>query len=294
MTPASPGPPITVSLVGGLGNQLFTYYAGAALAHFRGVGLTVDATWAAHGASIQSFQLEGRWISPQVPALRPIWGRSSVPYRALMKGARASAYLRKRLRLYDSPEVGHDPELMQQPPGARIRGYFQSWRLVAEAIARGSPRSPRLRSESAWLRRMRQEADRQRPVMVHVRRGDYAASGFGLLGDSYYERALWELRALGLKGPVWVFSDEPERIPEQLRASCQVVSSPAGDAEDMVLMSHGAGNVIANSTFSWWGAWMNSSNVPVAYPTPWFRSGPPITGLTPPWWTAVESGWEYA
>lgn len=292
MTSASPGPPITVSLIGGLGNQLFTYYAGAALAHCRGVGLRVDATWAAHGASIQSFELEGRWISPQLPAVRSIWGRSSIPYRALLKGARTSAYLRKRLRLYDSPEVGDDPVLLEQPPGARIRGYFQSWRLVAEAVARGTPRRPCLRTESTWLRRMREEADRQRPLMVHVRRGDYSQSGFGLLSDSYYERSLWELRALGLNGPVWVFSDEPDKIPQRLGECSQVVSSPAGAAEDMILMSHGGGNIIANSTFSWWGAWMNVNNVPVAFPTPWFRSGPPIKGLIPPWWTAVDSAWE--
>lgn len=285
-------PAITVSLVGGLGNQLFAYYAGVALARRRNVGLVVDTTWAAHGVSIRSFELGGRWINPPPAALQPLWGRSSIGYRALMRAARLAPFTRDLLKIYDSPVVGHDPALLQQPAGSRIRGYFQSWQFVAEAVAGGSPRRLRLREESPWLVRMRQEAETDRPLMVHVRRGDYTQHDFGLLGDSYYERALTALRRQGLAGPVWVFSDEPERVPEGLRSQARVVTSPVSPHEDLVLMSHGAGNVIANSTFSWWGAWMNPVDAPVVYPDPWFRSGAPIDGLSPPWWRPEAGAWE--
>lgn len=283
---------VTVTLVGGLGNQLFSYYAGAVLARHRQVGLVVDATWAAHGVSIHSFELDGRWIHPRPSALRPLWGRSSVGYRAFMKAVRSSRYTRDLCRIYDSPVLGHDPELLKQPIGTRIRGYFQSWQLVAEAVTGGTPRRPRLREESSWLVRMREEAEADKPLMVHVRRGDYTQHEFGLLSDSYYKHALTRLRERGLTGPVWVYSDEPESIPVSLRSNARVVTSPVSAHEELVLMSYGAGNVIANSTFSWWGAWMNPADVPVVYPDPWFRAGPFIEGLIPPWWIPEAAAWE--
>jgi hypothetical protein len=129
-------------------------------------------------------------------------------------------------------------------------------------------------------------------LMVHVRRGDYAQQQFGLLADPYYEHALKRLREHGLTGPVWVFSDEPERIPVGLRSGARFVTSPVSAHEDLVLMSHGGGNVIANSTFSWWGAWMNPAHVPVVYPDLWFQSGPRIEGLIPPWWIPEAAAWE--
>lgn len=287
-------PAITVSLVGGLGNQLFSYYAGASLAQHRRVGLIVDDTWAAHGASIRSFELVGQCIDPPPVALRAIWGRSSFGYRSLMKAVRSSRRARGMLRIYEPPGFGYDPGLLRQPSGARIRGYFQSWKHVAEAVAGGLPRRPRLLSESSWLRRMREEAEAERPIMVHVRRGDYAYHEFGLLADAYYESALTRLRERGLAGPVWVFSDEPDRIPKGLRSQARVITSPVCAHEDLLLMSHGAGNIVANSTFGWWGAWMNPADIPVVYPDPWFRSGPTIEELCPPWWLPEAGTWEHS
>jgi hypothetical protein len=284
--------PITVSLIGGLGNQLFGYYAASALAQRREVDLVIDATWAAHGTSIRSLELSGKWISLPPRPLRFFWGRSSIGYRAVTKAARQSAWVRRRMHFYDSPVVGHDPRLLDQPAGARIRGYFQSWQLVAEAVAGGSPRRPKLRDESHWLVRMRERAQIEHPVMVHVRRGDYVDHDFGILGDEYYAEALEKLRAQGLTGPVWIFSDEPMKVPTRLRSEGEIVTSPADDIEEMILMSHGAGNIVANSTFSWWGAWMNPLEVPVVFPRPWFATSRQTDELCPPWWEPQNSYWE--
>jgi hypothetical protein len=182
--------------------------------------------------------------------------------------------------------------LLSQPAGSRIRGYFQSWRLVADAVAQGAPRRPTLRQESPWLVAMRDEAEETQPIMVHVRRGDYVGHDFGLVGEPYYVSAIERLRVSGLSGPIWIFSDEPDKVPGGLVDAARMVASPAGAHEDLVLMSHGAGNVIANSTFSWWGAWMNPRDVPVVYPDPWFKSLPANADLVPPWWTAQKSSWE--
>jgi len=134
-------------------------------------------------------------------------------------------------------------------------------------------------------------AQEEQPIMVHVRRGDYRQGGFGLLGPRYYRNALRQLRAVGIDRPVWIFSDEPSSTPDYLLNLGRMVSSPIGAHEEMYLMSFGAANVIANSTFSWWGAWMNPDDVPVIYPKPWFRQSGEIQGLLPPWWLPEESAW---
>jgi hypothetical protein len=189
--------------------------------------------------------------------------------------------------------VGHDPTLFDQPPGTRLRGYFQSWRTVQNAVDSGYPRRPSLKQPSAWLDRVIERAERERPLAVHVRRGDYKSiDEFGLLGPTYYEAAIERLRSERVAGPIWLFSDEPDVARQALGTyadQAEAITSPDGPATEMLAMSYAAGNVIANSTFSWWGAWMNAPKTPVIAPDPWFASGPPVDGLIPPEWTRLSS-----
>ena len=90
---------------------------------------------------------------------------------------------------------------------------------------------------------------------MHVRRGDYAkVSEFGLLGPAYYEPAIQRLRDEGIDGTIWRFSDEPDIARTALcryASEAEAITSPDGPATEMLAMSYAAGNVIANSTFSW-------------------------------------------
>ena len=288
--------PITVRLVGGLGNQLFGYYAGAALAARRGVPLRLDTSWTRHGITdhgieILRLDLPGEWISTDSWRAR-ISAPGTIPGRAWAKALREIPALRTPLHIYEAPGVGHDPHLLDQPAGTRLRGYFQSWQTVADAVAAGYPRRPRLTKPSAWLDGLIERARTERPIAVHVRRGDYAkVDEFGLLGPAYYEPAIDALRERGLSGPLWLFSDEPAAARAALgrHSDAEVISSPNGPATEMIAMSYAAGNVIANSTFSWWGAWMNDPGTPVVAPDPWFTSGPSVEGLIPPEWTRLSS-----
>ena len=284
--------PITVRLVGGLGNQLFGYYAGAALAGRHGAPLRLDTSWTRHGITdhgiaIRDLDLPGEWL--------PEGGRSrllapgTLLGRASGKAVREIGPLARMMRVHEASSVGHDPQLLQLPAGTRLRGYFQSWRIVSTAIDYGYPRRPSLREPSPWLERMRERAERERPIAVHVRRGDYAkVAEFGLLGRDYYDRALAQLRERGIDGPVWVFSDDPAAAREVVDG--EVVSDASvGPAAEILAMSHAAAHVIANSTFSWWGAWMNAPRTPVVAPEPWFAAGPTIEGLIPPEWDRIPA-----
>jgi hypothetical protein len=81
---------------------------------------------------------------------------------------------------------------------------------VQNAVDSGYPRRLSLKQPSDWLDRIIERAERERPLAVHVRRGDYTSiDEFGLLGPTYYEAAIERLRSEGVAGPIWLFSDEP-------------------------------------------------------------------------------------
>jgi len=103
-------------------------------------------------------------------------------------------------------------------------------------------------------------------VAIHVRRGDYTSNAysasFGTLADSYYKTAIERINA-GAQQPVFfVFSDDIEwcRNNLQLHNAIFIEHNKGVDSyKDLVLMSHCRHNIIANSTFSWWGAWLNQN-----------------------------------
>ena len=288
--------PITARLIGGLGNQLFGYYAGAALAAHHHTQLRLDTSWTRHGITdhgieILRFDLPGEWL-PNNSLKAKVSAPGTIPGRAVAKALRDIPALHKPLRIHEAPGVGHDPTLFAQPAGTRLRGYFQSWRTVQNAVDSGYPHRPRLKEPSAWLESIAPRARHERPLAVHVRRGDYAkVSEFGLLGPAYYEPAIQRLRDEGIDGPIWLFSDEPDIARTALgryASEAEAITSPDGPATEMLAMSYAAGNVIANSTFSWWGAWMAAKGTPVVAPDPWFASGPTVDGLIPPEWTRLS------
>ena len=203
---------ISVRLVGGgLGNQLFGYYAAAALAARHSVGLTLDTSWTRrgftdHGLEILKLDLPGKWIMPGSLRAR-LTAPRSLPERVF---AKCFQPLRRPPRIHEAQGFGHDPELWHQPPGTELRGYFQSWQIVESAVQGGYPRRPTLRTRSPWLESVSRRALQEKPIVMHVRRGDYVKiPEFGLLAASYYGSAIEILRSQGITGPIWLFSDEP-------------------------------------------------------------------------------------
>ena len=107
------------------------------------------------------------------------------------------------------------------------------------------------------------------PVSLHIRRGDFvsnphSAAYNGLLGIPYYEKAVSLLMSKYLpKIAVFVFSDDIVWAKENLRLTCPIyfVSNPnIPDYEEIILMSKCSHHILANSTFSWWGAWLNPNH----------------------------------
>lgn len=191
--------------------------------------------------------------------------------------------------------IGFDAELKQGFFSTYFVGYFQSYKWL-KSLSETQEINVKLKNSSDEVECFKALAQVENPLVVHVRLGDYLSEGgFGTLDASYYARAITHAMNSGDFGKIWLFSDDPrgalERLPANLDLEIRTMpdfsDSPASTLEVMRL---GKGYVIANSTFSWWGAALSYELKPlVIYPYPWFQSMDSPLDLVPPHWLPVST-----
>jgi hypothetical protein len=106
-------------------------------------------------------------------------------------------------------------------------------------------------------------------ISVHIRRGDYTPEYYTLLGSNYYYKALATLPDL----PIYVFTDDPKAAKEIIPTYEQLFYSDP--FYDLNLMTKAKYAIIANSSFSWWGAWLSDAEKVIA-PKNWFGPKSPF------------------
>ena len=137
----------------------------------------------------------------------------------------------------------------------------------------------------------------EKPIIVHYRLTDYKDENFGIPSQHYYESAIGELWRSGEFQRIWVFSDEVEAakniFPRELLNNVRwMENSTCSPVCVLETMRHGNGYVIANSTFSWWGAFLSRTpNAKVIGPEPWFKTkGGPNDLIVEPW-KGIDPAW---
>lgn len=136
----------------------------------------------------------------------------------------------------------------------------------------------------------------QNSVAIHVRRGDYVSNEayreiYGVCSNEYYEAAIRKIQERQVNTKFFVVTDDPAWVARQsLFADMQIVSAGSGEGSwnDMYFMSRCRHNIIANSTFSWWAAWLNSNSEKIVVcPQNWFANGTKTPDLYPLEWIQV-------
>ena len=173
-------------------------------------------------------------------------------------------------------------------------GYFQSYKWASTSNVQKIMKSIELKSPSEKLVDFLHQIDGKKSLMVHVRLGDYKGeSGFGIPERRYIEESLKEQFAVTNYDLIALFSNEPteaiDYIPIEYRSKTLVVSDFDGRAaETLEAMRHMNGYVIANSSLSWWGAFLSKHENPfVIAPRPWFKGNPEPTDIIPPDWRRI-------
>jgi hypothetical protein len=182
----------------------------------------------------------------------------------------------------DTYAILYQPAFDSLKGNVMLSGYFQNEKYVkgAEADIRNAFifRHP-LEEKNKHVARLLTSTE---SVSVHIRRGDYvqnanAASNFITCDASYYEKAVTYLCENVNNPSFYIFSDDFDWVKENLNFGSHPVSFidwNRGNKSyiDMQLMSLCKHNIIANSSFSWWGAWLNANpDKVVACPAEWFR-----------------------
>ena len=270
---------IIVNIAGGLGNQMFQYACGQAIAAATTHEVRYTTDIFAQQSTHNGYEL-GRVFGLSVPMattydLRKIIGKlyaHPTCRRAMMKYQAPQSVLGKRFRI----ERGNafDENLAKGlEAGGYIHGYWQSERYFAPIVDQIRTAFTFRDVENATLPNREQNN-----VSVHVRRGDYLNAGsiHASCNADYYFRALDKLDLKACDTRVYVFSDDPEWAREELsklHPNTHFVEGNIGadSFKDMYLISRCDHHIIANSSFSWWGAWLNPSpQKRVIAPKRWF------------------------
>lgn len=259
-------PKIIPRILGGLGNQLFCYAAARRLALVNNADLVIDDK--SGFARDHDYQRHYQLDHFSIPCRKAVAAERLEPF------SRARRYLKRRLnqrlpfraRSYIHQEgIDFDSRLLQVKPRGTVylEGYWQSeqyFKDVEDTIRADLCIQP---PTDACNLEMAARIRGSLAVAVHVRFFDAPTEGgINNAPGNYYTRAVAEMEALAPDAHYFVFSDRPNaaraRIPlPDERITC--VSHNRGDENafaDLWLMTLCQRFIIADSTFSWWGAWL--------------------------------------
>lgn len=250
-----------VKIYGGLGNQMFQYAFALSLAAASGDEVLMDSS-ALRGDSLHNgFEL-GKVFGVGLPEAeaRDVDRLSDRPAGILSRARRK--YLTKSSHVIDR-KFGYQPELLSRLGDAYFEGYWQSEKYFAA-------RAREIRQAYSFSRPLAQRnidllKGLPRPVAsVHVRRGDYLKYGnLNICTSSYYHRAIESMIAGSGVASLLFLSEDPEYCRTAIgtggaRAAFADWNRGEDSWQDMALMSLCDHHIIANSSFSWWGAWLDA------------------------------------
>ncbi len=266
-------PPVSIRISGGLGNQMFQYAAARALALRTGASLDLDLSFYDKGRH-RGYELGAFPLAPHTvraaPAAVP---RARVALSRWWRRLRGDAF-------HEEAHFHYDPAVESLRPPVHLLGHFQSARYfaavaatirrelmppaAADAVSQDVAAAIAAANDTA-VACTGPSAQRPGSAALHVRRGDYVsnpknAGVFAACGVEYYARAL---QALPEGSTVFVFSDDIAwarehlpRLPHLPPLQFVGDGSPRAGLGDLWLMTLAHHHIIANSSLSWWGAWL--------------------------------------
>jgi hypothetical protein len=194
----------------------------------------------------------------------------------------------------------YDPEMagMQIEGTVYLAGYWQSEKYFEDAAGTIREELELVQPPEGRNRELAEAIGACPSVSLHIRRGDYVQDlrVRGLRGGDgleYYGEAIALIREREPELQLFVFSDDISWVRENLTADCPVTyvdnNRPETSHEDLRLMSLCRHNIITNSSFSWWGAWLNRNpEKRVVAPRRWLNDGRDVAGdLIPDGWTVI-------
>jgi len=250
---------ITVKLIGGLGNQMFQYAIGRHLAEKNRTALSLDISTLLKRDEIN--------YTPRNFELNVF----NVKYSKLINKPSSSYFNKAYNKLFTSTinEKGYnyDSQVLSNKGNIYLNGFWQTeqyFKDIEEIIRKDFTFKA---TPNAININHIKNINAANSVSIHFRRGDYitnssAVDFHGICEPEYYQNAINEIKNKVTNPHFFIFSDDVEWVQENfiIDNATIISNNTASDAfEDMRLMAACKHNIIANSSFSWWAAWLNNN-----------------------------------
>ena len=276
---------IIVRLKGGLGNQMFQYALGRVLALKSKTDLKLD---------ISFFNLKLRNITKRSYDLDVFNIKAGVINKNKVVTYVFSVL--KKIMKTPGQERGFnfDPKMLSLGPNAYLDGYFQSYKYFSD-FKDIIKKDFTLKNISIPVQNLAEEISSENALCIHVRRGDYVGNALhDVIDKDYYKKGIEYIRSRISLDKIYVFSDDINWCKDNLSFKFPTMFVEDGymglkGEGHMFLMSQCKNFIIANSSFSWWSAWLSDyESKIVVCPKQWFGDASKNTGdLIPEEWKKI-------
>ena len=276
-------PMILVKLMGGMGNQMFQYAMARTLSHRHNCRLFIDKSLCAEaerltssGLSLRPFGLDVFNIQGQIVNDEACHRTLKIRKENRLRRSAALMFCRVannfsncwRVLIYERKDVAFDKSLLRLPDNVVLQGYFPSYKYfrgIEDVIRRDFAFTVEPDEQN---QKMIELISSSNSISVHLRRGDYISNEktrgkFGVCNLTYYEKAIDYFIKTVEEPRIFIFTNDPDYAEDNLKINYPSIyvthNSGRKSFEDMRLMSLCRHNIIANSSFSWWGAWINKN-----------------------------------
>jgi len=276
------------NIKGGLGNQLFQYATGLAIAIRYDAVYKIDLSFFENEKYSNAFSLNNFNIPYSIANIQDyealINTRSSpLLYERILTKLKVQNKFNKRTHIIDTFGFKPSKNILKAKPPCYIEGwcvkeiYFTN---IKEHLGKiYTPKNPLTNNANYYL----DQISSCNSVSIHIRRGDYIGNDFfETVPLNYYKLAISEISKKVEKAIYFVFSDDLNWAKSNLSdiVNCQFVDLPSinnyngkCDIEDFFLMKNCKNNIISNSSFSWWAAYLNENpdNIVIS-PKKWYKN----------------------
>lgn len=249
---------IITNISGGFGNQLFMYACGYAVAKRLGTKLKLDISYLATD-NLRDYELDK--LNIRYDSMFSVFFCKYYLLKVICRKL-VHAWMKCRYNFfYEKQGYTYDDTIKSVPNNTYLYGYWQTEKYFVDCrkdiLKMFTPKYALSKGCKDYI----QQVSKCQSVAVHVRRGDYVALG-NCLGPEYYDRAVETINSQ-IQNPIfYVFSDDMEYAKEMFvgkQGTYKYVEYKSDNLtlDDFFIMKECRHIIMANSSFSWWAAWLN-------------------------------------
>ena len=262
---------IITHIIGGLGNQLFQYAIARKISYERNIPLKLDITgfndYKLWQFRLSFFNIKAEFASKDEICRFKTYSDNKIIKKVYQKLENIISNSRKDY--IKEQFFPYDPRIEKITDNVYLEGYWQTekyFKKIASIIRSEITLKEEMRGKNRELKE--KILNDEHSVSLHIRRGDYVTNNLtnkihGCCSLKYYYKAIKKINDLLISPNYYVFSDDIPWTRENLKINNPIIyienEAPEKDCEELILMSLCRHHIIANSSFSWWGAWLGTN-----------------------------------